>query len=556
MPLSRRGGLTGQFESRAISLPEALVAAWAFRAGDKLAAALLLFPRLDDLADDRWLGWIVRDMIGHACHQQMLAAFSHSRDYPQALALARHLSQPLFEGYQYQDRAVELAAQLARREEDFKTFVLPPPDEWTALQKKLSRAEQIEFLASHLRLLNCFQWGQPGGVNLEDPQFATPHYLGVPGDKRDEPEQVINPYVELLGLKLAVADLPALLPRVLDEDFLPTFSYWRDFHPSRTMYRVNELAASVINDTAKRELVSFGALGELDAAERQAYLGTLLKWCQDNRDKTREDLLLDTVTTTNDWRQFARAAAELVHDKSDKVLPILVERSDQFGSTASEDDIVELCYRLDSPAAAAPARNWLTSAEKGTRFWAALILLGHGDQDRLEGLDVLAELLANDSGSDWYPRDRAPLRDRQAPGARAGLRHPGPPRRAAPGRNPAAAVAHRASRGARLPADPAEERQAVGHDVRRPRRPGRAARDHRGRQPGRGHCRLADRRLRVRHAGSGRRSPGGLPAAGRVARKTIRAHPGWQIARRAAEAGRVSIRQLAARRAVGLTRPR
>ena len=43
------------------------------------------------------------------------------------------------------------------------------------------------------------------------------------------------------------------------------------------------------------------------------------------------------------------------------------------------------------------------------RFWAALILLRHGNKDQLEGLDTLAELLAKDSDNYWYPRAIEPL---------------------------------------------------------------------------------------------------------------------------------------------------
>ena len=45
--LSKRGGLTGQFEPKFISAPEALVAAWSYVRSDKKTAALLLLPRIE-----------------------------------------------------------------------------------------------------------------------------------------------------------------------------------------------------------------------------------------------------------------------------------------------------------------------------------------------------------------------------------------------------------------------------------------------------------------------------------------------------------------------------
>ncbi|HEY3356049.1 MAG TPA: hypothetical protein VGQ83_22540, partial [Polyangia bacterium] len=89
--LSERGGLTGQFQPRFISLPEALVAAWALARSDGPVAAALLVPRIAETRDDRWIRWAVRDLLGHQYHQEMLEAFSLERDYGRAARLARHL---------------------------------------------------------------------------------------------------------------------------------------------------------------------------------------------------------------------------------------------------------------------------------------------------------------------------------------------------------------------------------------------------------------------------------------------------------------------------------
>ena len=52
-------------------------------------------------------------------------------------------------------------------------------------------------------------------------------------------------------MKLTVRDLPILIPYLEDTDYLPTFSYWRDFHPSRNLFRVDqEFVAEIIDDTA------------------------------------------------------------------------------------------------------------------------------------------------------------------------------------------------------------------------------------------------------------------------------------------------------------------
>jgi hypothetical protein len=396
--LSRRGMLTAQFQPRFVSQPELLTGAWAFVRGDRKAAAEILFGRIDEMRDDRWLTDIARDLIGHTYHQEMLQAFSDRRDYARTLVLARHLAGAAFDGYQYQPRAKNLAAQLPRRAADFKTFTLPTPAEWKALQGKLPRDGQIKYLAERLRLLNCRQWGQPGGVNYEDEQNSAP-FAAREGGKG---VAVINPCVELGKLKLQVADLAVLVPYLADNNYMLVFSYWRDFHPGRTLHQVNWVVTGLVNDAAGRDLADLKAYNGLDEAGRKAHLAKVLAWCKANAGKGRDELLLDALKTAEDWRAFRAAAGELVAAKNLKALPILVERGKGF--KGAEGEVAELCRKLDAAEAVEPARAWVKGGDAKAHFWAALILLRHGDRKKGEGLEALKAALAADDGSYLYPR--------------------------------------------------------------------------------------------------------------------------------------------------------
>jgi hypothetical protein len=386
--LSREGGLTGQFESRDISAPEALVGAWLYERGDRKTAAELLFPRIEELPDDRWLMWILRDLLGAVVHQEMLDAFCYRRDYGRVLALARHLSRAPFDDYRYQLRAKEMIEQIERRRDDFKTLVLPTPGQWTAIKADKSRAEQIKFLAERLRLLNCFQWGQPGGVSYEDPQYAEAR---AAADKRTE---TINPYVELSRMELAVDEVPHLLPWIDDPDFMVMYSYWRNFHPSRTMHRVREAVAWLINEAAHRSLVR----GEDGEADRRA----VLQWCRDNAGKSARDLLEATLMQSKEWRDVDRAASRLAEIDKFRAASLLADRMKDFED--HRDDVVYFCYRREVKEFVERARGWAKDADEQVRGWASLILLRWGDRANLEGLEPMRTLLAEDDGSLWTPR--------------------------------------------------------------------------------------------------------------------------------------------------------
>jgi hypothetical protein len=411
--LSERGGFTGQFQPRFVSLPEALLAAWAMERGDKATAAAVLFPRLDEAADERWIRMVARDLLGWRYHDLMLQAFSYHRDYAAAGRYAQHLAKPLFEGYQYHERAKEVAGQLAARGDDFKTLTLPTAAKWEELAKTLTRQQQIVYLADRLRLLNCFQWGQPGGVNFDDPQSDRPRGTSVWVDgaaeaakQQDKPIDVINPYGALRSMKLEVRDVPPLLPYLADENFTLTYSYWRDFHPGRTMYRVNELVASIVNGVAKHDLADMATYAALDANGKKQHLEQVAKWVLANAGKGRTELLLETLETTKEWRIFSPAAAELIRDKEKRAVPVLAKRLNDFPQ--QRGDVAELCYRLSAADFVEPARRWVKEADggggdKAVRFWGAIILMRAGDRGKLEGLDALKPILEQDDGSHYYP---------------------------------------------------------------------------------------------------------------------------------------------------------
>jgi len=423
-------------------MPEALVGAWSFVRGDKATAAAVLFPCFDASKDDRWIDWATRDMLGNRYHQQMLDEFSLKRDYAAALGYAQHLSKPIFDGFNYQDRAKELAVQLPKRMEDFKTFTLPKPDEWATQKTVMKREDQISFLAAHLRLLNCVQMMQPGGVSYADPQYAQPFSLlhdpvpnpGAGTWSYPQGTEVINPYNELKGMSLSASDIRLLLPCVTDDDYLPTYSYWRNFHPGRTLHRVSWPVTELVNEAAQETLVDLNSLDGLDDAGKQAALAKIKAWCDAHAGKSASDLLADTIQATKDEKDFVQAVGKAAEQKRTDLLLLAAARAKDFPDSSATAKVAQVCYQSGLPGFVEQARTWIKDTDKQaaidaakppkpadapiylgevdppfadysvTRFWSALILLRDGDQTKVEGFDVLRPLLKADDGSYYYPR--------------------------------------------------------------------------------------------------------------------------------------------------------
>src|SRR5207248_2605493 len=140
---------------------------------------------------------IVRDRLGDVYGQEMLAAFVGDRDYARAADRARLILER-FPRTRFHADAARLADELPRRQGDFKDLRLPTPQEWAREKQKLTRAAQIDYLCQRLRLLNCFQVGQPSGIVYGDLQYAEPCGISRDaawGQGRGRTE-VINPLVE------------------------------------------------------------------------------------------------------------------------------------------------------------------------------------------------------------------------------------------------------------------------------------------------------------------------------------------------------------------------
>ena len=419
--LSSGGAITGQFEPGTVTVPEALAAAWSLERGDRESAAAILLPRLEAMDDERQLRPILGSLLGTTYYKEMLKAFSYDRDYEATLRYANHLSQSVFGGFYYQPVASELGEQLTHRRDDFVTLTLPDSSEWKSLQDRLTRAQQVDFLAHRLRLLNSFQAGQPGGVATLMTQYERPWHKTDPWDEKpNNSRPLVNPLEELLALHLDVAEIPLLLPHLTDRDFAPTFGFWRDFHPAWDLFRVGVMAEDVINGIAQRPLVHVSEIVPLDSLERQQYFTRIASWCHSHAGMTPQDLDLDVLKTTTSANEFEMAARKRAMAKDQRAAELIVSRIGEFRQ--DEQWLLEYLYMLDSPAGVPIARRCLNEpvspntgdvmqrfTDQQRQFYAGLILLGQGDRSVLEGLSTVDAVLATDSDGSYYRIAKAVL---------------------------------------------------------------------------------------------------------------------------------------------------
>lgn len=349
---------------------ELLAAAWALAAGDEATAARVLHPLVAEAwASDEVLQPLLFELAGQL-DEAMLGAFANARDYERALQFARRLAAPALSGFEHHDRACELAEQLPRRTSDFHELQLPTPAEWQQFRKDRPRAEQIVFLVQRLRLLQCPQQSNPGGV-----WYSTPQDGATGGGWREPTDPRVNPFDALLGLDLAAEELAALLPALESRDYVLGYDLER-FLPQRPsqLHRVSLVAATVCNAVAQAMVTDPRRfLG--DAAERARAREELLAFGREHRGQRYSDLLLAQVGDEDDWQEVRSAFWQLERIDPVRAAAAMVERARR--DPQHLPDVVRLIALLDRGEFVGEARDWLQADDADQRFFAAVLLLRH-----------------------------------------------------------------------------------------------------------------------------------------------------------------------------------
>ena len=393
-------GVCRPYDVGSASLDEVLVGEWLYRCKRYDLAARITLPAVDGYYLDDYMVDVVRHRLSQNYSYQMLSAFAGSRDYDVTLKLAQ-LVRYRFPGTEFHKYAVGLAEQLPKRRDDFQQFKQPTAAEWTGVKAKLSRAEQIDYLCRRLRLLNCFQYGQPGGVSYAETQFAEARGMWRDAASGGDggTTEVINPLVELAGeihgevgvgatisggLGLTVADIPALAPHSREDWYMPTVSFFRSFAPGRHLHSVRPLLASIINNLAKRKLVDTEKLRELTDAERGQEIIRIVQWAKENANKPVLDLnreaVRDAIKGRMPWRQVAPNVDALIKAQSPHALPALLHYLDEK-ATYSYDKrgILKNCRKLDAKATKEQTHRCLADKAIGVQAQAAATLLKTGE---------------------------------------------------------------------------------------------------------------------------------------------------------------------------------
>lgn len=344
----------------------------------------------------------------------MLSAYSYERNYEKAIVFSKHLSKDIFHTYNYQNEAIALTAQLQKNTEDFKAFHLPDSLEWERIKQQWSRKEQILFLAARLRLLNCIQPGQPADINYADHQYAISyvesHKLNVSYWEPSAKYSVINPYTLLLQMKLTPQEMELLLPYLLDETYIPSYYYFRDFMPSRTLHKVNRVAHDLIFEIANKNFYSQQTFDLLSFDEKKAEVEKIRQWCHENAALSQEALTLKTLKTCSKWVDFNKALETAREAKYDSILPVIAARFNDFNGEkiwtwpSIRGVMAQTMFELGDKTYLNTVKKWSKdTTDNWVNLWTSLFILKNDSVSYKQAMVMLEGVLKKCDGTTFYP---------------------------------------------------------------------------------------------------------------------------------------------------------
>jgi hypothetical protein len=372
-----------------------------------------LLPENDKYFNDE----SIRDDFGIVYYDAMLSAFSRSRDYRQAIAFGNHLCGNIFNGYEYQKTALALTLQLKKDTGDFKSFHIPDSLEWTTLKLQLDRKEQIHYLADRLKLLNCIQPGQPGGISYAMPQlsisFSQASKLGILYWVNNTRYGVINPFIELIKMKLNLQEMKLLLPYLLSDNYIASYSYFRDFRSERTLHKQSWVIHDLIFEITNNHFFYDRPFDSLSFNQKKVEVEKIEKWCDENTSLSKEDLIINTLRTTDDWNDFKEALETAKNEKYKALLPTIIGRYNDFKNfywPVQKDLIAKTMYEFGDKKYIETVKQWSkdttgvrdTTALEG-RLWTSLFLLKYDPASYEYAMQHLEFVLRKCDGTAYYP---------------------------------------------------------------------------------------------------------------------------------------------------------
>jgi hypothetical protein len=292
---------------------------------------------------------------------------------------------------------------LPKRGDDFRRLTLPTPAEWAAWKQGHPREEQIAYLCQRLRIMNCYQYGQPSDVDLFDTQYREPTGLddsaAYPLDRGET--HVINPLIEMLGVEadedaeiegnpgmsLTIRDVSALAPFLREDWMILSVGYWRTHHPSRTLITTRELMEWVLREATGRDMLDAREWKKLSQDGIDEKVRAMVAWAEERKEWKDEELLIEFLqeqqTAGGSWYDVEVEASKLVELAEKRGFPFIAHwLTHEKTHDHQKSYILRLMRKLDATRAKSHAERFLHHEDPDLQIEAGRILVHAEEVER------------------------------------------------------------------------------------------------------------------------------------------------------------------------------
>lgn len=340
---------------------------------------------------------------------EMLREFCLYRNYERAMVYGEFLSRQIFASFKSFEIARELTRQMQNRVDDFVTLNLPDSNTWINYKNKHSREEQIDFLLQRLKLLNCVQNGQPAGISYLAPQSSC-NFFEVNGLNENFWESnslsVVNPVRELINLQISPLEVKQVVPYLLSEDYIPSYTYHRDFFPERTLHKVSWVVADIVFKTTQQQFLKVREFDTMTLKQKEGVVENILKWCDSQNGKTASEITHEILQKSTKWNEFYPALKRAYAAKEPYLTKLLVARFKDFsdeGFPTEQGTIANYLFLVDTGTQVDVVKSWMDMSDDWVKYWSSLYLLKNSEVDKVKSLNSLAQILEKCDGTTFYP---------------------------------------------------------------------------------------------------------------------------------------------------------
>jgi hypothetical protein len=174
------------------------------------------------------------------------------------------------------------------------------------------------------------------------------------------------------------------------------------------LHKLNRVVNSLIFEITNKLFYSQAFFDPLSLDQKKTEVEKIKKWCDENATLSQEDMVIKILQTADEWVSFHKALETAKQGKYDSLLPIIVDRFNDFKSQydwpTKKGLMAETMFDIGSEKYIGTVREWnKDTTDTWVNLWSSLFLLKYDKDNYEQAMKQLASVLKKCDGTSYYP---------------------------------------------------------------------------------------------------------------------------------------------------------